>query len=103
MTLATKSLSSTDVDVAVLQVQVSNIDHRLTEIKTDIMELQRSMERNTNETRELLREVRANADSAHMELSEKVGSLEKWRWMLMGAGVILGALGFDAIKPLFFH
>lgn len=103
MTTATKSHSSTDVDVAVLQVQVSNIDYRLTEIKTDIVELQRSIERNTTETRELLKEVRANADAAHTELSNKVGSLEKWRWMLMGGGIILGALGFDAIKPLFFH
>ena len=103
MSAVMKSVSTTDIDVAVLQVQVTNIDHRLSEIKSDIAGLQQTMERNTNETRELLREVRLNADSAHAELSSKVSSLEKWRWMMMGAGVILGALGFDAIKPLFFH
>lgn len=103
MSAVAKTISSTDVDVAVLQVQVTNIDHRLTEIKADIVELTRSMERSTNETREFLREVKQNADAAHAELSAKVSALEKWRWMMMGAGVILGAFGFDAIKQLFLH
>jgi hypothetical protein len=37
---------------------------------------------------------------AHKAMSEKINSLEKWRWMLMGAGVILGSIGFDSIARL---
>ena len=37
---------------------------------------------------------------AHKELASKVSQLEKWRWMLMGAGIVLGSFGFDAIAKL---
>jgi hypothetical protein len=34
---------------------------------------------------------------AHKSMSDKILSLEKWRWMMMGAGVVIGSLGFDTI------
>ena len=37
---------------------------------------------------------------AHKSMSDKVGALEKWRWMMMGAGVVIGSLGFDTIAKL---
>jgi hypothetical protein len=37
---------------------------------------------------------------AHRELGSKVSALEKWRWMLMGAGIVIGSLGFDTIAKL---
>jgi hypothetical protein len=33
-------------------------------------------------------------------MSDKILSLEKWRWMMMGAGVVIGSLGFDTIATL---
>jgi hypothetical protein len=33
-------------------------------------------------------------------MSEKISALEKWRWMMMGAGVVIGSLGFDTIAKL---
>ena len=37
---------------------------------------------------------------AHEALSRKVTMLEKWRWMMMGAGIVVGSLGFDALSKL---
>jgi hypothetical protein len=37
---------------------------------------------------------------AHKELGTKVSALEKWRWMMMGAGIVLGSLGFDMVAKL---
>jgi hypothetical protein len=36
----------------------------------------------------------------HTELANKVSALEKWRWMLMGAGVVIGSLGFPTLSAL---
>ncbi len=89
-----------DVDIAVLQVQVENIDVRLKDIRQDILELKQQIDRSSSETRELIREVKSSADQSHADMNKKISALEKWRWMLMGAGIILGAMGFNTIKTL---
>jgi hypothetical protein len=33
-------------------------------------------------------------------MAEKISSLEKWRWMLMGAGIVIGSLGYDTVAKL---
>jgi len=37
---------------------------------------------------------------AHKELGSKISALEKWRWMMMGAGIVIGSLGFDTVANL---
>jgi len=37
---------------------------------------------------------------AHKSMSDKISALEKWRWMMMGAGVVLGTLGYDTVAKL---
>jgi hypothetical protein len=39
-------------------------------------------------------------NNAHKSVSDKITALEKWRWMIMGAGVLAGALGWPAISKL---
>jgi hypothetical protein len=94
----------TETDVAVLQVQVGNVEEKLNEIKdefkTDIQSLRHSIEQNAAETRETLAESARAAEDAHKELSRKISSLEKWRWMLMGAGVVIGSMGFKTLSEL---
>jgi hypothetical protein len=36
----------------------------------------------------------------HAKVEKKVSALEKWRWMLMGAGVLAGALGWPTLEKL---
>jgi hypothetical protein len=58
------------------------------------------LDRNAEETRTLLTNMRNEDVLAHKELGSKVSALEKWRWMMMGAGIVIGSLGFDTIAKL---
>ena len=91
---------TTKTDIAVLQVQVKNIEQDVSEIKASIKEMHESLNTNAHETRDMLKEMREEDVTAHKELASKVSALEKWRWMMMGAGIVLGSLGFDMIAKL---
>lgn len=91
---------TTKTDIAVLQVQVKNIEQDVSEIKASIKDMHESLNTNAHETRDMLKEMREEDVTAHKELASKVSALEKWRWMMMGAGIVLGSLGFDMIAKL---
>ena len=91
---------TTKTDIAVLQVQVKNIEQDVSEIKSSLKEMHIELVHNADETRKMLKEMREEDVHAHKELASKVSALEKWRWMLMGAGIVLGSLGFDMIAKL---
>jgi chromosome segregation ATPase len=91
---------TTKTDIAILQVQVKNIEQDVSEIKSNLKDMHEFIDRNASETREMLKEMREEDTRAHRELGAKITALEKWRWMLMGAGVVLGSLGFDTIAKL---
>ena len=91
---------TTKTDIAVLQVQVKNIEQDVSEIKTSLKEMHECLDRNAEETRELLTNMRNEDMIAHKELGAKVSALEKWRWMMMSAGIVLGSLGFDMIAKM---
>jgi hypothetical protein len=58
------------------------------------------LDRNAEETRTLLTNMRNEDMVAHKELGSKVSALEKWRWMMMGAGIVIGSLGFETLAKL---
>ena len=91
---------TTKTDIAVLQVQVKNIEQDVSEIKASIKDMHESLNTNAHETRDMLKEMREEDTKAHRELGAKVSALEKWRWMMMGAGIVLGSLGFDMIAKM---
>ena len=91
---------TTKTDIAVLQVQVKNIEQDVSEIKSSLKEMHTELVSNADETRKMLKEMREEDTAAHKELASKVSALEKGRWMLMGAGIVLGSLGFDMLAKL---
>lgn len=93
-------VQTTKTEIAVLQVQVKNIEQDVSEIKASLKDMHECLDRNAIETRELLTNMRSEDFAAHKELGQKVSALEKWRWMLMGAGIVIGSLGFDTIAKL---
>ena len=90
----------TETEVAVLQVQVENITNDISEIKSDIKDVNASIARSNEETHKFLKEMKEASSSAHKAMSDKITALEKWRWMMMGAGVVIGSLGFDTLGKL---
>lgn len=91
---------STETDVAVLQVQVKNIDEKVNGLKEDVKEVRDALEKHSMEHTKLFKEMTTTSANAHKEMSEKITSLEKWRWMLMGAGIVLGATGHNMLGSL---
>lgn len=100
---ATKTVrmpKQTETDIAVLQVKVENIEKDVGEIKTEIRDIHNIQAAKHTETHQMLKDMEESAKKAHAGLSEKISSLEKWRWMMMGAGIALGALGHNLLGSL---
>lgn len=90
----------TETEVAVLQVQVQNITEDITEIKSDVKELALTINKNNEDNHQMLKEMKEASATAHKGMNDKINSLEKWRWMMMGAGIVLGALGHNTLGSL---
>ena len=88
-----------ETDIAVLQTEFKNLDAKFADIKEDVSNLGIKIDIYAESTHTLLKEFQSENQEQHAVVEEKIQSLEKWRWMIMGAGVGLGALGsagFDA-------
>jgi len=102
-TSKTVKFQQTETEVAVLQVQVENIELKVGEIKQDVKDLRQTIEDHAEENQKTLKEMKDASANAHKAMSDKITSLEKWRWMMMGAGIVLGSLGYDTIAKLLTH
>jgi ElaB/YqjD/DUF883 family membrane-anchored ribosome-binding protein len=102
-TSKTVKFQQTETEVAVLQVQVENIEQKVGEIKQDVKDLRQTIEDHAEENQKMLKDMKDASANAHKSMSDKITSLEKWRWMMMGAGIVLGSLGYDTIAKLLTH
>lgn len=99
-TSKTVKFQQTETEVAVLQVQVENIEQKVGEIKEDMKDLRKIIDDHAEENQKTLKEMKDASSTAHKSMSDKISALEKWRWMMMGAGIVLGSLGYDTIAKL---
>lgn len=93
-------LKQTETEVAVLQVQYSHLNEKVEDIKTGLKDLTTHIDDHMESTHTLIREFQDENKRQHDEVNKKVAALEKWRWMLMGAGILAGALGWPVISKL---
>lgn len=93
-------LKQAETDIAVLQVQFKNLDDKVDEVKSEIRDMRHEMSKNDGETLTLIKEFQEINTESHNKMSNKISALEKWRWMLMGAGVVIGALGYPTIAKI---
>ena len=104
---AQKQLQKYDADIAVLQVEFKNLDSKfdasLADVKADVKEVSEKLDKHNEGTHSLLREFQATNVSQHYEMAAKIAGLEKWRWMLIGAGCVLGGLGYSGIESFMAH
>ena len=104
---AQKQLLKYDADIAVLQVEFKNLDSKfdasLADVKADVKEVSEKLDKHNEGTHSLLREFQATNVSQHIEMANKIAGLEKWRWMLIGAGCVLGGLGYSGIEQFIMH
>ena len=89
-----------ETEIAVLQIQVKNLEEKIGELKVDLKALYDAVESNAEETRQMLKTMREQDVKEHGELASKISVLEKWRWMMMGAGIIIGSMGFPTVSAM---
>ena len=89
-----------ETEIAVLQIQVKTLEEKIGELKVDLKALHDVIEANADETRRMLKSMREQDVKEHSELASKISVLEKWRWMMMGAGIIIGSLGFPTLSAI---
>jgi len=89
-----------ETEIAVLQVQVNNIETKINDIKESLKEVHDCVHANAEETQRLIKELQESNEKSHKALNDKISALEKWRWMLMGAGVVIGSIGFESLAKL---
>ena len=94
------SVNSSGTEIAVLQVQVTNIETKINDLKADLKEVHDCLDKNAEETHRLIKELQESNSDSHKAISDKVSALEKWRWMMMGAGMVIGSFGFDTVAKL---
>ena len=104
MTMAQPSsvqqLKQAETEIAVLQVQYGNINEKVDDLKTDLKDFRNEIKVQLQETHDLIKGFQDENNAQHDEVNKKISALEKWRWMLMGAGVLAGAMGFDVIEKM---
>ena len=99
-TSTVQKLKQTETEVAVLQVQYGYLNEKVEDIKTGLKDLTLHIDNHMDETHKLIKEFQDENKKQHEETNKKVSALEKWRWMLMGAGVLAGALGLPVVEKL---
>lgn len=93
--------------VSVVEVQITNLDEKLDEIKVDVKEMHDCLDRTGDELKLTLKEMHNESCRQHNELAGKIGELEKfkakWTYMVAGAIAVVGfASGHvSAITKLF--
>ena len=93
--------------VSVVEVQITNLDEKLDEIKVDVKEMHDCLDRTGDELKLTLKEMHNESCRQHNELAGKIGELEKfkakWTYMIAGAIAVVGfASGHvSAITKLF--
>jgi uncharacterized coiled-coil DUF342 family protein len=104
MTMAQTStvtkLKQTETELAVLQVQYGYLNENVAGIKADLKGLQSSIDTHMAEMKNSLESFKEDNKKQHKEVNDKISSLEKWKWMLMGAGVLAGAMGWTTLSKL---
>ena len=98
---AVKRVEQAETEIAVLQVQFTNLDEKIDDLKSEVKELHDCLDRNMDETKIILKEFQESNKKSHDSLEEKISSMEKIKWMLMGAAAVLGATGVEAVKAIF--
>ena len=99
-TSSVQKLKQTETEIAVLQVQYGYLNEKVDDIKTGLKDLATHIDNHSESTQQLIKDFQEENKKQHDEVNEKIASFEKWRWMLMGAGVLAGALGWPTLSGL---
>ena len=99
--IAIQKIKETETEVAVLQVQYSHLSEKVEDVKTSLKDLATHIDTHMDETHRLIKEFQNENKTQHNDVNKKISALEKWRWMIMGAAALAGALGWPMVSKIF--
>lgn len=97
---AKEQLKNAETEIAVLQVQFKNLDEKVDDLRTDIKDVRENIASASESTQALLKGFQDGNNKAHRDLALKISAIEKWKWMMMGAGIVIGSLGWPLIANM---
>lgn len=100
-TTSIQQIKQAETDIAVLQVRFTNLDEKIDDLKVDISDIRIEIKDNSEKSTALIKDFQADNIKSHREMSNKISALEKWKWMIMGAGIVIGSLGSFVAGILF--
>jgi hypothetical protein len=101
----TKRDLDTDIRVSVLETQVTSINSNLEKLEQKIDENYATLHHRISDMRDdLHKDIESKHDKViekldaqnkasteqHTVIAEKIASIEKWRWMIMGGAIVVG-------------
>jgi predicted nucleic acid-binding Zn-ribbon protein len=101
MSSSTQQLKQAETEIAVLQVRFTNLDDKIDDLKVDVTSIRDEIKESSEKATILIKDFQADNITSHKEMSEKISDLEKWRWMIMGAGLVIGSLGSFVVGVIF--
>ena len=101
MSSSTQQLKQAETEIAVLQVRFTNLDDKIDDLKTDVNSIREDIKESSETATKLIKDFQADNIASHKEMSEKISELEKWKWMIMGAGLVIGSLGSFVLSIIF--
>ena len=69
-------------------------------LKVELRNLAEKVDYHTQTTQAMMREFQIENNKQHSDMMGRILKLENWRWMLIGAGVLLGSSGMMGIEKL---
>jgi len=101
MSSSTQQLKQAETEIAILQVRFTNLDEKIDELKTDVNSIREDIKESSETATKLIKDFQADNIASHKEMSGKISELEKWKWMIMGAGLVIGSLGSFVLSIIF--
>ena len=86
---------------AARQIRFTNLDEKIDDLKADVNGIRDEIKESSEKATILIKDFQADNITSHKEMSTKISELEKWRWMLIGAGLVIGSLGSFVIGIIF--
>ena len=101
MSSSIQQLKQAETEIAVLQVRFTNLDEKIDDLKADVNGIRDEIKESSEKATLLIKDFQTANSTSHIEMSTKISELEKWRWMLIGAGLVIGSLGSFVIGIIF--
>jgi hypothetical protein len=86
MTIQAEPVVRYETDIAVLQVELRNLGEKVDE--------------GIRSTQQMMREFQTENNRQHNDMFTRIVKLENWRYMLVGAGIVIGMSGVMGIEKL---